>query len=349
MFSFPSLHTNSHMLPSVKKNIVDHKQSGVSKATKAKVFIDKAKKKKQEIRKANVEAKKKESTDKHGKVAEAAHSAQKSNALSGMTPTPRPMSPPVASSANVSITQTGSIQAVATTPIQQQTTQPPSSIAAASRQSASLYYPNLPLPERVEKLVQEGCSNEVIALRLDVSLKAVMDARKNINTNKLIKTPRDMFATQLSDFQEAFDTAKSAFFDDPTSEVNYKMLSEFAKTMRELVSAYNDLEDPQELARIVTHKCLRPLVLSVLKTVVESSKSTLKSLQPFLKPNEQVRLYDGMKASLKSLQEQINQDYNTSVEILEKIYGVGLTNMKVTKTEAAPDVGTPEQENDTDS
>ena len=205
----------------------------------------------------------------------------------------------------------------------------PAPLKEIKQQSANLYYADLPLEERVAKLLQDGCTNEQIAMRLDVSLSTVLKTRKTVSTKSLIKSPRDLFASRLTDFNEAFDTAKSNFYDDPTSEVNYKIMTEFAKTMRELVKDFNELEDPKELAQQIIMQALRPVIMKTLKSVVDSMNTTLKSTLPFLGVQEKVLLSDGIKNGVKSLQDAINADYNKSVGILEQIFNIDLTDMKL--------------------
>lgn len=201
-------------------------------------------------------------------------------------------------------------------------------------QASTLYYPGLPFEDRVAKLVQDGCTNEQIAMRLDASLKKVMEARKTTSKALLINSPRELFASRLSDFNEAFDTARGLYFDDPTSEVNYKVMTEFAKTMRELVKDYQDLEDPQEIANVLVQKCIRPLVLKSLKTIVDCLKASSKSITPFLSETMSIQFTDSINSSLKMLQANVNNDYNKSIEVLEQIYGISLGNLKITKNES---------------
>lgn len=301
MFSFVDTSQNKVR----KGSVVDFKSAGVSKATKAKAFKKYNEERSKNNRDDNVKAKLK-IKQKIGSV-----------------------SPQQAHSPNV---KQAPAAVVVNNPVPVQSP----SISEVSAKSASLYYADLPLPERVEKLLGDGCTNEQIAMRLDISLKKVMELRKNVNTNKLIQSPREMFSRHLADFNDAFETARSIYFDDPTSEVSYKVMTDFAKTMRELVKDYNELEDPQEVARIVAHRCLRPLVLKVLKTVVDNSNVTLKTLLQFLSESEQTLLVDGIKNSLKLLQEQINVNYNEGISNLEKIYGVELDSLKATKADQLP-------------
>lgn len=196
------------------------------------------------------------------------------------------------------------------------------------KQSSNSYYPGLPAEERVAKLLADGCTNEQIAMRLDMSLKAVMDLRKQVRTKSLIQSPRDLFSSRLSDFNSAFDEALKLFNDTPDSEISYKILVEFMKTMRELVKDYNELEDPRELAQQITAQALRPLVQSILSVIVASMKATIKNVAPFLKEQERVMLTDSLTNGLRSLQDSVNGEYNNSVATLEKIFAVDLDTMK---------------------
>lgn len=196
------------------------------------------------------------------------------------------------------------------------------------KQSSNSYYPGLPPEERVARLLADGCTNEQIAMRLDMSLKTVMDLRKQVRTKALIQSPRDLFSSRLSDFNSAFDEALKLFNDTPDSEISYKILVEFMKTMRELVKDYNELEDPRELAQQITAQALRPLVQSVLSVIVSSMKATIKNVAPFLKEQERVMLTDSLTSGLRALQDSVNGEYNNSVTTLEKIFAVDLGTMK---------------------
>lgn len=197
------------------------------------------------------------------------------------------------------------------------------------KQASNLYYPNLPVEERVKKLVEDGCTNEQIAMRLDMSLKAVMDARKKVRTRSLIQAPRELFSERLVDFNDAFDTAKKLFNDTPESEISYKIMCEFARTMRELIKDYNELEDPRELALVVINQGIQPLVESILKTVVDGFKATIKNVSPFLKEQERIMLNDSLTNGLRTLQDNVNGNYNNAVGVLERIFNVELEASKV--------------------
>jgi hypothetical protein len=285
-------------------NTVDHKQA--SKATKAKFFKDKAREESKAKRKAQL--------------------SSRTEVVEDTKPTK-----------TVGTTKPSSVSTVDVVPVQPVVVpQPvqPLSVPEVRQQASQLYYPGLPFEDRVAKLAQDGCTNEQIAMRLDSSLKAVMEARKAVSKATLINSPRELFAARLTDFDEAFTTARNLYFDDPSSETNYRVMTEFAKTMRELVKDYNDLEDPLVIASVVVQKALRPLVLKMLTTIVEDLKSTSKAITPFLRDNEKVQFMDGINASVKSLQAHVNNDYNKSLEVLEQIYGVSLGNLKINKNES---------------
>jgi DNA-binding CsgD family transcriptional regulator len=191
------------------------------------------------------------------------------------------------------------------------------------------YYPELPQDERVRKLVQDGCSNEQIAMRLDITLKAVLDLRKEASKKSIVNDPRALFMTRINDINDAFDEAKKVFFDDPTSETSYKMMNDFAKTLRELMKEYRDLEDPKVLAQQITRQSIRPLVNTLLSVIVTNMKATIKNMNPFLKVQEQELLATSIGNGLKLLQSQVNSDYNNSVSVLETIFNVDLSNLKI--------------------
>jgi hypothetical protein len=207
---------------------------------------------------------------------------------------------------------------------------------AAAMQARS--YPNLPPEERVAKLAAEGLSNEQIAMRVGMSIRAVMDMRKKSATKSLIGDPRKLFAERLGDFDHDFQIIRRMFHDDPGSEIYYRAMVDFSKTMRELVKEYNDLEDPQETAMALARRCLQPFVEKVLKSVVDNVNSSLKAVAPYLRENERRLLADNLRLGMKTMQDVVNNDYNNAVEELAGLFGVDLTEVKVTN-QKPPDVG----------
>lgn len=316
-----------HLGGSSYDRVVDHKQP-MSKASKAKVFKKLAAEKAQAKRKEEVKVKRSKYSD-----VVAAIQGTRQGVPTTQPSTQHVTTMPVAQP-SVQTTTTHVVAHNASVPVPQPTMQAPLSIPEVKQQASNLYYPGLPFEDRVAKLVQDGCTNEQIAMRLDASLKKVMEARKTTSKALLINSPRELFATRLSDFNEAFDTARGLYFDDPTSETNYRVMTEFAKTMRELVKDYQELEDPQEIANVIVQKCIRPLVLKNLKTIVDSLKTSAKSITPFLSETTSVQFTDGINASLKTLQASVNNDYNKSIEVLEQIYSVSLGNLKINKSDA---------------
>src|ERR1035437_324008 len=160
------------------------------------------------------------------------------------------------------------------------------------QRSSQGYYPGLPLEERVRKLVQDGCSNDQVAMRLDISIKRVMDLRKEASKQAIVNDPRSLFQDKINDINDAFAEAKKVFFDDPTSETSYKMMNDFAKTLRELMKEYRELEDPKELAQQIARQSIRPLVNTLLSVIVTNMRATIKNVSPFLKVQEQTLLTD---------------------------------------------------------
>jgi hypothetical protein len=209
---------------------------------------------------------------------------------------------------------------------------------AVAAAMAAKSYANLPPEERVAKLANDGLTNEQIAMRSGLSLKIVMDMRKKSVTKTLIGDPRKLFAERLGDFDHAFQVARTMYHDDPGSETNYRVMAEFAKTMRELVKDYNELEDPRDIAMAIANTALRPLMMKLLKTVVDNVNSALKSVAPYLKDQERTLLGDNLRVGMKSMQDSVNNDYNNAVAGLEQIFGVDLSEAKASNTKP-PAVG----------
>jgi hypothetical protein len=214
---------------------------------------------------------------------------------------------------------------------------------------AAASFANLPPDERVAKLAASGLSNEQISLRTGLSLQQVMNARKKVATKSLIGDPRKLFADRLADFDEAFVEARRMYHDDPGSEIYYKAMNDFAKTMRELVKDYTDLEDPQEIALGVVSTSLRPFVLKVLKAVVDNMNAALKTVAPYLRDQERVLLADNIRVGMKTLQDNVNVEYNKAVSGLEQLYGVDLTAVKASSSKPPEIEGASTATNTTDT
>ena len=191
-------------------------------------------------------------------------------------------------------------------------------------------YTELPPEERVAKLAAEGLSNEQIALRTKLSLRTVMDLRKKSSAKSLIGDPRKLFAERLGDFDHAFQVARGLYHDDPASETNYRVMAEFAKTMRDLVKDYNDLDDPRETAMLIASRSLQPMVERILKSVVDKMQAALKAVAPYMREQERTLLADNIRVGMKTLQDAVNADYNNAVVGLEQTFGVDLTEIKIT-------------------
>lgn len=197
--------------------------------------------------------------------------------------------------------------------------------------AAKHYYADLPLHERVFKLAQDGQTNDQIAIRLGVSIKQVMDIRKEITTKSLIGNPRDLFARRLKNFEDCFDTMLQVFDEDPTNEVAGKSLTDFMKEMRELTSAYRELDDPREVATTIVNTALRPMVMKTLKAIVDGVNATAKNVTPYLRESEKQMVNDGLRNSLKSLQDNVNDTYNASVQAIAQLYEVDLSGLLIKK------------------
>ena len=233
-----------------------------------------------------------------------------------------------AANANTQPVQTASSANVASTASVQQSGNTSKIGQSLGERMAAASFADLPPDERVAKLAASGLSNEQISLRTGLSLQQVMNTRKTVATKTLIGDPRKLFADRLADFDEAFVEARRNYHDDPGSEIYYRAMNDFAKTMRDLVKDYTDLEDPQEVALGIVNSSLRPFVLKVLKSVVDNMNAALRTVAPYLREQERVLLADNVRVGMKTLQDSVNVEYNKAVTGLEQLYGVDLTDVK---------------------
>ena len=159
-------------------------------------------------------------------------------------------------------------------------------------------------------------------------------------TSEQIK-PREIVDRLIKDLDECVVLALAEYRADPSSETGYNAVSSITSTLNALIKAHDNLNDPQETAESIVTSIMRPLVKSVLSTLIKNFDTLNKELSlTFTSENQRMRFKDSLSDVLRAVSDQVRGDYNRGVRTLEGVYNVPLDKMylKKTTTHDAPSV-----------
>lgn len=183
---------------------------------------------------------------------------------------------------------------------------------------------------RIVESMREGLTDQQIAIKFDTDLASVVRIRKDFIRTSKMNDPRALFSKRLSDIDEAFEVAKDKFFDDPGNEAHMKGMNDFVKTLRELVDAFNNLEDPADTADVIIKRIIRPLVMGQINPIIESLSNMQTEVSAFLPEHSRAMLETSVLGSVRRMQEASRIEYNKAVSTLSQLLNVDLTNAKLT-------------------
>ena len=183
---------------------------------------------------------------------------------------------------------------------------------------------------RIVDSMREGLTDQQIAIKFDTDLASVIRIRKDFIRTSKMNDPRALFSKRLSDIDEAFEVAKDRFFDDPGNEAHMKGMNDFAKTLRELVDAFNNLENPADTADVIIKRIIRPLVMGQIDPIIESLSNMQTEVSSFLPEHSRAMLETSVLGAVRRMQEASRVEYNKAVSTLSQLFNVDLTTAKIT-------------------
>ena len=183
---------------------------------------------------------------------------------------------------------------------------------------------------RIVDSMREGLTDQQIAIKFDTDLATVVRVRKDFIRTSKMNDPRALFSKRLSDIDEAFEVAKDRFFDDPGNEAHMKGMNDFAKTLRELVDAFNNLENPADTADVIIKRIIRPLVMGQIDPIIESLSNMQTEVSSFLPEHSRAMLETSVLGAVRRMQEASRVEYNKAVSTLSQLFNVDLTTAKIT-------------------
>lgn len=224
--------------------------------------------------------------------------------------------------------------------------------------------PSEPDDQRIENLLRAGATEADVAVTVNSTLSRVLEVKRSLGldgvrtTTKVTQTQtqqnqmrqltqltqqvtqsiqkdlvdttrmpsaRAIIAARIHDFQEVLDLAKNEYLSNPDSESNYNAMNGFMKTMKDLFKAYQDLDDPQDVAEKIVKQIIAPYMANTVRQVIDSAKKIMEDLQPTLANEYQTaQLRDGLNDSLRQLRETTRTEYNRAVKTLEVVCEVKL-------------------------
>jgi hypothetical protein len=194
------------------------------------------------------------------------------------------------------------------------------------------------LEARAREMLASGNDEALVAVQCGVTLSKVFEIRRGVipqqvanraaptnNAQSQTEKPsaRELFARRMHDFDECLEIATQEYKNDPQSEANYNAMNGFMKTLKELFSAYEELEDPQELSERLVKQVIFPFMRGIIQINVESFRSIMADIGPTLVSEfQREQLNEGLKETMKKIEESTRNEFNRSVKTLEEIFEV---------------------------
>jgi len=185
--------------------------------------------------------------------------------------------------------------------------------------------------------MRNGLTDQQLAIKFDSDLASVMRIRKEFIKTAKMNDPRALFSKRLADIDEAFEIAKDKFFDDPGNETYMKGMNDFAKTLRELIQSYNDLEDPRAVADVMVRRVIRPLTMGQLTPIVEALSNLQVEMSSFLPEHARGMVETSIVGAVKKLRDTTKIEYNRAVETLSQMFEVDLNDMRLNNASEVSD------------
>ena len=170
-----------------------------------------------------------------------------------------------------------------------------------------------------------------------MTINTVLDIRREFAKLSKVNNPRELFTQMVDDLSEAFEVAKNNFYDNSQSDINYKAMTEFSKSLRETMSAYQDLDDPAEQATDIIKRIVQPLLMACLNDAVATMSRYKDDVVAFVPEHVKKIAEAGLATHIRKLNSSTTDNYNKAVATLESILNVDLSTQRLhTSMEAQP-------------
>lgn len=188
---------------------------------------------------------------------------------------------------------------------------------------------------RAREMLASGNDEALVAVQCGVTLSKVFEIRRGVQPAQVVNrqsqqpvsqerpSAKELFARRMRDFDECLEIATAEYKNDPQSEANYNAMNGFMKTLKDLFSAYEELEDPQELAERLIKQIIYPFMQGMIRLNVEAFRDVNNDVgQTLITPFQREQLNDGLKDALRRIDEHVRNEFNRAVKTLETIFEV---------------------------
>lgn len=200
------------------------------------------------------------------------------------------------------------------------------------------------IEKKVSELLATGANEALVAIQCGVTLSKVFEVRRGSTTTTMVNrtaigvqnqqtpsglpSPKEVFSRRMRDFDECLEIAIAEYKNDPDSESNYNAMNGFMKTMKDLFEAYQDLDDPQEVAEKIVKQIIYPYMSGTVKTNVNSFRSIIEDMSPTMVTDFQREQFrDGLKDALRKIEENTRNEFNRAIKTLEAVFQASLTSL----------------------
>lgn len=176
--------------------------------------------------------------------------------------------------------------------------------------------------------MRDGLSDTAIALRFEVDVATVLGIRRDYVKMSKANNPREMFSKRINDLDDAFEVARENFFENPASEIHFRAMTEFNRSLRETIDAFQKLEDPTARSAELIKRVIRPLLMDQLRTSAETMTRFKDDIVKFVPEHVKRIVEAGVLDHVRKMSTTTIRHYNKSIATLEDMYGLDLSQYK---------------------
>ena len=210
-------------------------------------------------------------------------------------------------------------------------------VSQSTNSSPRIQASDAELKSKAIQLMRDGMNDASIAIKLGMTINTVLDIRREFAKLSKVNNPRELFTQMVDDLSEAFEVAKNNFYDNSQSDINYKAMTEFSKSLRETMSAYQDLDDPAEQATDIIKRIVQPLLMACLNDAVATMSRYKDDVVAFVPEHVKKIAEAGLATHIRKLNSSTTDNYNKAVATLESILNVDLSTQRLhTSMEVQP-------------
>lgn len=181
---------------------------------------------------------------------------------------------------------------------------------------------------KVMQAMRDGLSDTSIALKFDTDVGTVLGIRKDYIKLSKANNPREVFSRRINDLDDAFEVARENFFENPASEIHFRAMTEFNRSLRETIAAFQELEDPNARAAEAIKRVIRPLLMDQLASTVDTMTKFKDDIVKFVPEHVKRIVETGVIEHIRRMSTTTIRHYNKAISTLEDMYGLDLDQYK---------------------